>query len=108
MHDMTRPHETAAAIRAALAENGTWFIADINGFPTFDENLAKNPQAARFYAVSVFGCLQSAMSEPGGAGYGTYGLPEPAMRQLALDAGFTRFRRVDLPSPVNAYYEARP
>jgi 2-polyprenyl-3-methyl-5-hydroxy-6-metoxy-1,4-benzoquinol methylase len=108
MHDMTRPHETAKAIRASLADDGHWFIADIRSFPTFDENLAANPQSARFYAVSVFGCLQSAMSEPGGAGYGTYGLPEPAMRQLAVGAGFTRFRTVELPSPVNAYYEARP
>jgi 2-polyprenyl-3-methyl-5-hydroxy-6-metoxy-1,4-benzoquinol methylase len=108
MHDMTQPLATARAIRASLADDGCWFIADIRSFPTFEENLADNPQSARMYAVSLFGCLQSAMSEPGGAGYGTYGLPEPAMRQLALDAGFTRFRTVDLPSPVNAYYEARP
>lgn len=108
MHDMTRPRETARAIRASLSDDGHWFIADIRSFPTFEENLVSNPQAARFYAVSVFGCLQSAMSEEGGAGYGTYGLPEPAMRELALNAGFTRFRTVDLPSPINAYYEARP
>ena len=48
------------------------------------------------------------MSEPGGAGLGTYGLPEPKMKELVAEAGFTRFRRVDLPSPINAYYEARP
>lgn len=108
MHDMTRPDEVARAIRASLSDDGIWFIADIDGRASFEENLADNPLAARFYANSLFGCLQSALSEPGGAGYGTLGLPEPAMRQLAMDAGFTRFRRVDLPSPVNAYYEARP
>ena len=108
MHDMTRPLEVARAIRAALREDGHWFIADIRSFPTFDENLASNPQSARMYATSVFGCLQSGMSEPGGAGLGTFGLPEPRMRELATSAGFTRFRKVELDSPVNAYYEARP
>jgi SAM-dependent methyltransferase len=108
MHDMTRPHEVARAIRDALADDGVWFIADIDGRDTFEENLADNPLSARFYANSLFGCLQSALSEPGGAGYGTLGLPEAAMRELARDAGFAHFRRVDLPSPINAYYEARP
>lgn len=108
LHDMSEPGEAAAAARAALDSDGTWFIADIDGRPTFEENLASNPRAAMQYANSVLGCLQSSMSHPGNMGYGTLGLPEPAMRQLALDAGFTRFRRVDLPSPVNAYYEVRP
>lgn len=108
MHDMTRPHEVARAIRASLAGDGVWFIADIDGRATFEENLVDNPLSARFYANSLFGCLQSALSEPGGAGYGTLGLPEPAMRELATEAGFTRFQRVDLPSPINAYYEVRP
>ncbi|MEX1104045.1 MAG: class I SAM-dependent methyltransferase, partial [Dehalococcoidia bacterium] len=108
MHDMTRPHDVARAIRAALADDGVWFIADIDGRASFEENLADNPLSARFYANSLFGCLQSALSEPGGAGYGTLGLPEPTMRDLVLGAGFTSFQRVDLPSPINAYYEARP
>ncbi len=108
MHDMTRPNDVARAIRASLSDDGHWFIADIDGHANFDENLASHPFASRFYATSLFGCLQSALSEPGGAGYGTLGLPEPAMRELALGAGFTRFRRLDLPSPINAFYEARP
>jgi hypothetical protein len=53
--------------------------------------------------------MSSALSEEGGAGYGTLGLPEPAMRKLVSDAGFTHFRRVEeLVHPINAYYEARP
>jgi hypothetical protein len=51
--------------------------------------------------------MSSAMSEPGGAGLGTVGLPEPKMRELVEAAGFTRFRRLDLPHPINAFYEAR-
>jgi 2-polyprenyl-3-methyl-5-hydroxy-6-metoxy-1,4-benzoquinol methylase len=107
VHDMTNPDGLAAALHAALAPDGHWLIADIDGRPSFEENLS-HPAAAVMYAMSVAGCLQSGMSEPGGAGLGTLGLPEPAMRTLTERAGFTRFRRLDLQSPVNAYYEARP
>ena len=107
LHDMTQPQEAAAAIRAAIRPDGLWFIVDINGAATFEENL-ENPLSAMMYAVSVLGCLSSSLSEPGAVGYGTLGLPEPAMRELAREAGFTRFRRLDLPHPVNAFYEVRP
>ena len=106
LHDMTRPDEAAAAIRRAIKPDGIWFIADVNGAETFEENL-KNPMAPMFYAASVFSCLSSGLSEPGGAGLGTLGLPEPRMKELVERAGFTRFRRLDIPSPINAYYEAR-
>ena len=108
LHDMTHPELAAAAIRRALADDGTWFILDIDGRATFEENLAELPMAASLYASSVLGCLGSGTSEAGGAGLGTLGLPQPAMRALVASAGFTRFRRVDLRSPVNAHYEARP
>jgi len=107
LHDMTHPHEAASAIRAAIRPHGCWFIADINGAPTFEENLARTRMAPLLYAISVMSCMSSALSAPGGAGYGTLGLPEPEMRRLVEAAGFSRFRRVDLPHPINAYYEAR-
>jgi 2-polyprenyl-3-methyl-5-hydroxy-6-metoxy-1,4-benzoquinol methylase len=108
LHDMTAPAAMAGAVRRGLKADGTWLIADINGQPTFEDNLAKNPLARMMYAMSIMSCMSSATSEPGGAGLGTLGLPEPAMRELVGAAGFTRFRRVDLPHPVNAFYEARP
>lgn len=109
LHDMTHPHEAAEAIRSAIKPEGVWFIADINGAPDFEGNLASRPLSSLLYATSVLGCLSSALSEEGGAGYGTLGLPEPAMRELVLNAGFTKFRPIeDLRHPINAYYEARP
>ncbi len=108
VHDMTHPEEVGRAIRAALKPDGVWFIADIDGGATFEENLQKNPRAGVMYAVSVLACMSSGLSEPGGAGLGTLGLPEPKMRALAEGGGFARCRRVAIPSPVNAYYEARP
>jgi 2-polyprenyl-3-methyl-5-hydroxy-6-metoxy-1,4-benzoquinol methylase len=107
LHDMTRPHDVAAAIRRAIKPDGVWFIADIDGARDFEANLSERPLSALFYAISVMSCMSSALSEEGGAGYGTLGLPEPAMRRLVESAGFSRFRRIDLPHPVNAYYEAR-
>jgi len=107
LHDMTHPEAAAAAIRAAIRDDGTWLIADINGAATFEEQIG-SAQTPMLYAMSVLSCMSSALSEPGGAGLGTLGLPEPAMRALVAAAGFTRFRRLDLPHPVNAFYEARP
>ena len=48
------------------------------------------------------------MSEPGGAGLGTLGLPESTARAMAQAAGFTRFRRLDIDHAINAFYEVRP
>jgi hypothetical protein len=103
---MTQPQEAAAAIGAAIHPDGVWFIADINSAPTFEENLS-NPVAPMMYAMSVLSCMSSGLSEEGGAGLGTVGLPEPKMRELVEAAGFTRFRRLDIPHAVNAFYEAR-
>jgi 2-polyprenyl-3-methyl-5-hydroxy-6-metoxy-1,4-benzoquinol methylase len=109
LHDMTRPQDVAAAIRRAIKPDGAWFIADINGAEDFDANLATRPLSPLLYAISVMSCMSSALSEEGGAGYGTLGLPEPQMRKLVEGAGFSRFRRVEgLTHPLNAYYEARP
>ena len=109
LHDMTQPHRAAAAIRRAIKPDGVWLIADINGAADFEQNLATRPLSPLLYAMSVMGCLSAALSEEDGAGYGTLGLPEPAMRTLVTDAGFTRFRPVDqLTHPINAYYEVRP
>ena len=107
LHDMTHPHAVALAIRAAIKPGGSWFIADIDGAPTFEENLQRTRMAPLLYAISVMSCMSSAMSEPDGAGYGTLGLPESEMQRLVERAGFSHFRRVDLPHPINAYYEAR-
>jgi SAM-dependent methyltransferase len=108
LHDMTDPAGLVAATRRAIKPDGTLFIADINGQPTFEENLANNPLARMQYAMSIMSCMSSATAAEGGAGLGTLGLPEPAMRELVSAAGFTRFRRVELPHPVNAFYEVRP
>src|SRR5215469_6962912 len=60
------------------------------------------------YGFSVLCCMSSALSEPGGLGLGTLGLPEPVARKMTAEAGFTRFTTRDFDNPINAYYEVRP
>ena len=106
MHDMAFPGRTAAALRQALAEDGTWLIKDIRSTGDFTKD-RRNPLLAMFYGFSVASCLQSAMSEPGGAGLGTLGLHAAAAKELTEAAGFTQFTKHDLDDAANLYYEVR-
>ena len=108
LHDMTRPDLVMKAIRKAIKPDGTWLIADVHGMPTFEQNLKENPLAPFLYGISVICCMSSALSEPGGLGLGTLGLPEPVARKMTAEAGFTRFTTRDFENPINAYYEVRP
>ena len=108
LHDMPDPDGAARAIRAALADDGTWLVADIKAYDTFAENVERNPMAALMYGTSVLSCMSSALSEAGGAGLGTLGMSERRATEMAESAGFTRFRQIELDSPVNAFYEIRP
>jgi hypothetical protein len=48
------------------------------------------------------------MSEPEGAGLGTLGLSASRAQQMAYDAGFSSFQRLDVDHSVNAFYEVKP
>jgi 2-polyprenyl-3-methyl-5-hydroxy-6-metoxy-1,4-benzoquinol methylase len=107
IHDMTQPQEMMAAIRSAVAPDGTWLLVDIKGRDTFAENVEKNPMAALMYGISVLSCMSSALSSPGGAGLGTLGLPATKAKSMAEAAGFQRFSKLDIDHSVNAFYEIR-
>jgi 2-polyprenyl-3-methyl-5-hydroxy-6-metoxy-1,4-benzoquinol methylase len=107
LHDMTRPGAAAAAIRRAIADDGTWLVKEIRCDDSWAGN-RRNPMLAMFLGFSIASCMSSALSEPDGAGLGTIGLPPRALEQLAHDAGFTRFRVHDFEDPANLYYEIRP
>jgi SAM-dependent methyltransferase len=108
IHDMTDPQGMINAIREGISPDGTWLLVDIKGRETFAENVEQNPMAALMYGISVLSCMSSALSEPGGAGLGTLGLPESRAKEMAEKAGFTRFRRLDIDNAVNSFYEIRP
>jgi 2-polyprenyl-3-methyl-5-hydroxy-6-metoxy-1,4-benzoquinol methylase len=107
LHDMTAPDGAARAIRAAIAADGTWLIREIRSTGDWRRD-QRNPVLAMLYASSVSVCMSSALSEPGGAGLGTLGLPPPAVERLCLDAGFSAVRLHDFDDPANLYYEVIP
>jgi len=106
MHDMAFPDRTAASIRGAIADDGTWLLKDIRSTGDFSKD-SRNPLLAMFYGFSVASCLQSAMSEPGGAGLGTLGLHAGVAQELTQAAGFSQFTTHDLDDAANLYYEVR-
>jgi hypothetical protein len=59
-----------------------------------------------YYSGSTFLCVPNARSQPGGYALGAQA-GEAAIRRVAEQAGFTRFRRA-AETPFNAVYEARP
>ena len=104
LHDMGDPAGAARHIRHALDADGTWLIVEPIAGDALADNL--NPVGRLYYSGSVFLCVPNARSQPGGYALGAQA-GEPAIRQVAGQAGFTRFRRA-AETPFNAVYEARP
>jgi len=65
-----------------------------------------NPLGRVYYNFSTLLCVPNALSQPGGYVLGAQA-GEAAIRQVAIDAGFTRFRRA-AEAPLNLIYEVRP
>jgi hypothetical protein len=65
-----------------------------------------NPVGRVYYNFSTLLCVPNALSQPGGYSLGAQA-GEAAIRQVATDAGFTRFRRA-AETPFNLVYEVRP
>jgi ubiquinone/menaquinone biosynthesis C-methylase UbiE len=104
LHDMGDPLGAARHVRNALGPDGTWLIVEPAAGDTVTDNL--NPVGRVYYSFSIFLCIPSARSQPGGYALGAQA-GEPAIRQVVTDAGFTRFRRA-AETPFNLVYEARP
>lgn len=108
IHDMAHPTPVVEAIRTAIADDGHWLIVDIRAAESLAANIESNPMASLLYGVSVLACMSSALSEPGGEGLGTLGLPASKAEEMVTAAGFTDFRTLDVQHPMNAFYEVRP
>ncbi len=104
LHDMGDPVGAARHIRQALDADGTWLIVEPLAGDTVADNL--NPVGRVYYSFSTFLCLPNARSQSGGYALGAQA-GDAAIRQVAEQAGFSRFRRAT-DTPFNAVYEARP
>ncbi|MXP21212.1 methyltransferase domain-containing protein [Gordonia sp. HNM0687] len=104
LHDMGDPLGAARRVREALADDGTWLLVEPAASDVVEENF--NPVGRLFYSASVFLCLPNSLSQPGGYSLGAQA-GESAVRQIAADAGFTRFR-LAAQTGFNAVFEIRP
>jgi 2-polyprenyl-3-methyl-5-hydroxy-6-metoxy-1,4-benzoquinol methylase len=104
LHDMGDPTGVARRIRQALKDDGTWMLVEPAASGRLEENF--NPIGRFFLAASLTICLPSAMAQHGSLALGNHA-GEDAVRAVAMDAGFSRWRKV-AENPVNVVYEARP
>ena len=107
VHDMPRPRPALEQIHGALNPDGTYFVLEFNFWSDLQKNIEHPLKIGAFgYSVSVNYCMTQALAV-GGEGTGTC-MGEDKMRELAREAGFTRFRPLDFPgNPFNLFYEIR-
>ena len=65
-----------------------------------------NPIGRIYYGASTMICTPASLSQEVGLGLGAQA-GEMRLRKVALDAGFSRFRKAT-ETPVNMVFEARP
>jgi 2-polyprenyl-3-methyl-5-hydroxy-6-metoxy-1,4-benzoquinol methylase len=104
LHDMGDPVGAARRVREAIADDGTWLLVEPNATDVVEENF--HTIGRLYYAGSTFLCVPNGLSQEGGYALGAQA-GETAIRDIATQAGFTRFRRA-AESPVNVAYEIRP
>jgi SAM-dependent methyltransferase len=102
LHELGAPVDAARRIRDALATDGTWMFTE----PRTDDRLQESVRGRTFYSASTFVCTPSALSQDGGHALGAQA-GEAALRQVAEEAGFSRFRRAT-ETPTFMVLEARP
>ena len=107
VHDMPRPRPALKEIKRALKPGGTYFVLEFNFFGDLQRNIDHPLGIGAFgYSASTNYCMTQALAV-GGEGTGTC-MGEEKMRELAAEAGFTQFQRLDFPdNPFNIFYELR-
>lgn len=104
IHDMANPRGALHRIREALDARGTYLMVEPAAGDRLEENL--HPGGALLYAMSTLHCMTVSLAH-GGEGLGS-ALGERRAEALCREAGFTRFRRLEIENPFNAFYEVRP
>jgi 2-polyprenyl-3-methyl-5-hydroxy-6-metoxy-1,4-benzoquinol methylase len=86
IHDMARPVQVLAAMRAMAAPDGAVFVVDERAADSLTGN-DPDPMQRFFYAASVLHCLPVGRSEPGSAATGTV-MRAATLERYAEAAGF--------------------
>lgn len=104
VHDLPEPDAALRAIRAALAEGGTYLMVEPKVADRLEKN-TDNPFARMLYGISCLHCVPQSLAQ-GGPGLGACWGPAEARRR-AREAGFSRFDQLDIRSPALAFYALR-
>jgi SAM-dependent methyltransferase len=103
LHDMGDPVGAGRHVMETLADDGTWMIVEPFAHDQLKDNL--NPVGRIFYGASTMICTPASLSQEVGLGLGAQA-GEMRLRKVALDAGFSRFRRAT-ETPFNMVFEVR-
>lgn len=108
LHDLGDPRGALRRARQVVAPSGAVLLFEPDSGDTVADNM--NPAGRMVYSISTLICTPNAVSqrtatssEPLGAQAG-----EPTLRALAIEAGFSAVRRLDVPLPFNLVLELRP
>ena len=104
-HDMARPVEVLAAVRASLADEGAMLVVDERTRDRFTGE--PDPLERYFYGWSIFDCLPTGMDEQPSAGTGTVMRPS-TLQAYASEAGFSRFDVLPIEHDTFRLYLLRP
>ena len=104
LHDMGDPVGAARAVRAALADDGTWMVVEPMSGDHVEENF--NPVGRAFYGFSTLLCTPASLSQEVGLAIGTQAGPAK-IRDVVTAGGFTSCERV-AETPFNQVLEIRP
>lgn len=104
LHDMGDPVGAAKHVREALAPDGAWMIVEPYAGDRLKDNLT--PVGRVYYSFSTLLCTPCSRSQEVGLCLGAQA-GETRIHDVAIAAGFTRFRRA-AETPFNIVYEARP
>ena len=103
LHDMGDPVGAGKHVKKTLAKDGSWMIVEPFAHDNLKDNL--NPVGCVFYHASTFICTPASLSQEVGLGLGAQA-GESRLRQVATEAGFSRFRRAT-ETPFNMIFEVR-
>lgn len=103
LHDMGDPVGAGRHVKETLADGGTWMIVEPFAHDSLKDNI--NPVGRIFYGASTMICTPASLSQEVGLGLGAQA-GEMKLRKVAMDAGFSRFRRAT-ETPFNMVFEAR-
>ncbi len=91
LHEMGDPVAVSRRVRGALADGGVLMLVEPKAGETDDEN--RTPVGRNFTSASTMVCLPSALSQGGTWHLGAQA-PDSEFEALAIEAGFSRCRRV--------------